>query len=63
MEANQSWCEQAGVLVVVLSHKVFERNGKPNPVHTFDSGAAFKNLTLQGVAMDLSIHWRLHPRR
>lgn len=56
MEANQSWCERASVLVVVLSHKVFGRNGKPNPVHTFDTGAAFENLALQGAAMDLVVH-------
>lgn len=56
MEANQVWCRNAGVLVVVVSHKVFERNGKPNPVHTFDSGAAFENLALQGAAMGLVVH-------
>jgi nitroreductase len=56
MEANQTWCANAGVLFVVVSHKVFERNGKPNPVHTFDAGAAFENLCLQGTAMDLVVH-------
>ena len=56
MEANQVWCRNASVLVVVLSHQVFERNGKPNPVHTFDSGASFENLALQGAAMGLVVH-------
>ena len=56
MEANQGWCKDAGALIVVLSHKVFGRNGKPNPVHTFDSGAAFENLALQGAAMGLVVH-------
>lgn len=56
MEANQTWCANGAALIVVLSHKVFERNGKPNPVHTFDSGAAFENLALQGTAMGLVIH-------
>ena len=56
MDANKVWCQRAAVLVVVLSHKVFERNGKPNPVHTFDSGAAFENLALQGAAMGLVVH-------
>ena len=56
MEGNQAWCHRAAVLVVVLSHKVFARNGKPNPVHTFDSGAAFENLALQGAAMGLVVH-------
>jgi nitroreductase len=55
-DANQEWCDQAAVLIVVLSHKVFERNGKPNPVHTFDAGAAFENLALQGAVMGLVVH-------
>jgi nitroreductase len=56
MEANQAWCKNAAVLVVVVSHKVFERNGKPNPVHKFDSGAAFENLCLQAATMGLVAH-------
>lgn len=56
MEANQTWCANAGVLFLVVSHKVFERNDKPNPVHTFDSGAAFENFALQGAAMELVVH-------
>ncbi len=56
MDANQTWCKAAGALVVVLSHKVFSRNGQPNPVHTFDAGAAFENLALQGAAMGLVVH-------
>ncbi|MCB0340297.1 MAG: nitroreductase family protein [Bdellovibrionales bacterium] len=55
-EANQSWCKNAGALVAVLSHKIFSRNGKPNPVHTFDAGAAFQNLALQGSVMGLVVH-------
>lgn len=55
-EGNRAWCHQAGVLIVVLSHKLFARNGKPNPVHTFDAGAAFENLALQGCAMGLVVH-------
>jgi nitroreductase len=56
MEANQVWCKNAGVLIVVLSHKVFSKNGKPNPVHTFDSGLASENLMLQAAAMGLVAH-------
>jgi nitroreductase len=56
MQANQVWCNKAAVLVVVLSKKTFTLNGKPNPVHTFDSGAAFENLALQGAEMGLVVH-------
>lgn len=55
-EANQAWCKNAAVLVLVCSHQVFSRNGKPNPVHTFDAGAAFENLCLQAAEMDLVAH-------
>jgi nitroreductase len=56
VEGNQAWCHQAALLVVVLAHKVFSKNGKPNPVHLFDSGCAFENLALQGAAMGLVVH-------
>lgn len=56
MPANQVWCKDAGVLVVVLSKKTFSHNGKPNPVHTFDAGASFENLALQGGVMGLVVH-------
>ena len=55
-EGNRAWCHKAGVLIVVLSHTVFARNGKPNRVHRFDAGAAFENLALQGCAMGLVVH-------
>ena len=56
VEGNQAWCHRAGVLVVVVSHTVFARNGKPNRVHTFDAGAAWENLALQGCSMGLVVH-------
>lgn len=56
MQANQVWCNNASVLVVVLSKKTFTLNGKVNPVHTFDAGASFENLALQGAEMGLVVH-------
>lgn len=56
MKPNQAWCDKAAVLLVVLSHKVFSKNGKPNAVHSFDSGAAFQNFCLQGAHMGLVVH-------
>jgi nitroreductase len=53
---NQAWCRQAGVLFVVLSKRTFTWNGKPNPVHSFDTGASCENLALQGAAMGLVVH-------
>lgn len=56
IEANQTWCQHAAALVVVTSHRVMTRNGNPNPVHSFDTGASFQNLSLQGAAMGLVVH-------
>ena len=56
MEANQVWCGSAAVLLVVLSKKTFARNGKPNPVNTFDTGASFENLALQAAHIGLVCH-------
>jgi nitroreductase len=55
-EGNQAWCARAALLSVVVAHKVFEANGKPNPVHVFDSGLAYENLALQGAAMSFVVH-------
>jgi|SRR5262245_11029048 len=53
---NRAWCRQAAVLFVVLSKRTFTKNGEPNPVHSFDAGASFENLALQGAAMGLVVH-------
>lgn len=56
VEGNQAWCDRAALLGCVLSRRFFERNGKPNPVHEFDSGLAYMSLALQGSEMGLVVH-------
>ncbi len=56
VEGNQAWCKNAAMLVVILAKKTFTQNGKPNPVHLFDVGAAFENIALQASAMGLVVH-------
>jgi len=56
MEANQSWCANAGALIVVCSTNNFTRNGKPNGSHTLDTGMATQNLLLQASTMGLVAH-------
>lgn len=56
VEGNRAWCQRAALLAVIVAHKVFEKTGKPNPVHLFDCGNAFENLALQGAAMGLVVH-------
>ncbi|PIQ75697.1 nitroreductase [Candidatus Peregrinibacteria bacterium CG10_big_fil_rev_8_21_14_0_10_49_24] len=55
-EFNQSWAKNASVLIVVISGKNFEHNGKPSRTHNFDTGAAWENLALEAVSRDLVAH-------
>jgi nitroreductase len=55
VEFNQSWCANAAALVVVTSAKQFEW-GEDNPTHSYDTGAAWQNLSLQAVEMGLVVH-------
>lgn len=56
MEGNRGWCKNAAVLLVVISRNTFEANGKPERTHTYDTGAAWQNLALQGSSMGLVVH-------
>ena len=56
VEGNRAWCARAALLCVIVAHKVFQKGGKPNPVHVFDSGLAYENLALQGTVMGLVVH-------
>lgn len=52
---NRVWCERAGALVVILSRTVRD-NGKPVRTHSFDTGAAWMSLALQGAVQGLVVH-------
>jgi nitroreductase len=56
VEGNRLWCERAAVLVIVLSKRTFDRNGKPAATHSFDTGAAWMSLALQGSESGLVVH-------
>jgi nitroreductase len=56
VEFNQSWAKHAAVLMVVVSRKTFEWNDQAAPTHSFDAGAAWQNLALQGSTMGLVVH-------
>ena len=56
VEPNQAWAKNAAVLVVVISKKTLSRNEKPNKVHSFDAGAAWENLALQGAHDGIVVH-------
>lgn len=55
-EFNRSWAEDAGALVAIFSKTTFEHNGEPAPTHSFDTGAAWQNLALEGARRGLAVH-------
>ena len=56
VEFNQSWCKNAAALIVIISKKTFDFNGEFSRTHSFDTGASWENLALQGHAMGLVVH-------
>ncbi|HLG24882.1 MAG TPA: nitroreductase family protein [Candidatus Nanoarchaeia archaeon] len=56
VDFNRSWAKNAAVLVALVSKKNFEYNGKPSITHSFDTGAAWENLALQGSLNNLVVH-------
>jgi nitroreductase len=58
-EGNRSWCTRAAALVVVISsdtRKTREGNSVPARTHSFDTGAAWACLALQGTLSGLVVH-------
>lgn len=58
-EGNRVWCVRAAALVVVLSKATrITHEGKtaPLPTHSFDAGAAWASLALQGTISGLVVH-------
>ena len=56
LEGNKTWAQNAAVLVVFISGKDFEHNGKPSITHSYDCGAAWENFALQGFSQGLVVH-------
>jgi nitroreductase len=56
VEFNQSWAKNASVLVLFISRTHFDFNGQPSVTHSFDTGAAWGNLALQGSLKGLVVH-------
>lgn len=55
VDANKVWCAKAAVLVVFVSKTIFD-NGKPCRTHSYDTGAAWMSLALQGSLLGLVVH-------
>ncbi|MCX6989199.1 MAG: nitroreductase family protein [Chlamydiae bacterium] len=56
VDFNKQWCKNAGLLVIVASRKNFEHNEKPSQTHSYDAGASWMSLALQGAHQGLVVH-------
>ena len=55
-DSNKVWAKDAAVLVVVISKTTFDQNEKFARTHTYDAGAAWENLALQGSQKGSVVH-------
>lgn len=53
---NQVWCRNASALIVSISKTTFDFNGKRARTHSYDTGAAWGSMALQGSLMGLVVH-------
>ncbi|MDR3581554.1 MAG: nitroreductase family protein [Oryzomonas sp.] len=56
VDANRAWCVNAAALLVMVSKTTFDHNGKPSRTHSYDTGAAWENLALQGCLRGYVVH-------
>jgi nitroreductase len=56
IEFNQNWASKAAFLIVIISKNTFDKNQKPSITHSFDTGAAWENMALQGISMGYVVH-------
>ncbi len=56
VEQNRVWARNAAALVLIVSKTSFDHNGAPSLTHTFDCGAAWGSLALQGWLRGYVVH-------
>ena len=56
VEANKAWAKNAAVLILFISRRFFDHNNEPSVTHSYDCGAAWENLALQGCQQGLVVH-------
>ena len=54
-EGNRAWAQRAAALVLFVSRTHLD-DGRPCVSHSFDTGAAWQNLALQGYRSGLAVH-------
>ncbi len=56
VDFNKQWCKNATALVVIISRVKSEYKNKPNLTHSFDTGAAWMSLALEGARRGFVVH-------
>jgi nitroreductase len=56
VEANKAWAHNAAALVLFVSRKINDKTGNPSVTHSFDTGAAWGFLALQGFLKGYVVH-------
>ena len=55
-EGNRTWCHRAAALLVFISRTTNEKSGRALVTHSYDTGAAWMSLALQGWVKGLVVH-------
>lgn len=56
IDFNKGWTQKAGALILAVSNTKFEHNKKPCRTHSFDTGAAWMAMALEGASRGLVVH-------
>ena len=56
IEINQKWCKNAAALIVFVSRDTFEKNNKPSVTHSYDTGAGWMAMALEGFTRGYVVH-------
>jgi nitroreductase len=54
-DSNKIWAKNSSALLLIVSKNTFD-NGKPSRTHSYDAGAAWENLALQGNFNGYVVH-------
>ncbi|MHC4542976.1 MAG: nitroreductase family protein [Planctomycetota bacterium] len=56
VEKNRQWCLNAACLMIVVSKKTYDHNGRAMRSHVYDSGAAWMALAIEGIRRGYVVH-------
>jgi len=56
VEKNRQWCVNAACLMIIVSKKTYDHNGRPMRSHVYDTGAAWMALAIEGLRRGYVVH-------